>query len=535
MPKRHVVIGLYGTNLDRSAKRDGMPLDGRWDRWRPTLTLAQQEDFQPDRLVLLTEKRFRREVEVLLEDIRNVSPETACEVALVNFRDPWDFADVYTQLSAFATDFTFDEDEEQYYLHITTGTHVAQICWFLLAESRHVPATLVQSSPEARQRGQRPLGRLSFIDLDLSKYDKLAARFEARHAEGADFLKAGIATESPAYNRVIEELERVASRSDAPILLTGPTGVGKTQLARRISELKRTQDVRGAFVEVNCATLRGDGAMSALFGHTKGAFTGAVAAREGLLKSADGGVLFLDEIGELGLDEQAMLLRAIEEGVWLPLGADRPVRGTFQLIAGTNRELGAEVAAGRFREDLLARINLWTFALPALAERREDLAPNLEHELARFAAATGRRVTLNRDARRRFLAFASAPDTPWRANFRDFAAAVTRMATMAAGGRVGVQDVKDEIARLERQWGGLAGEPVQPDVLAGLVEADGLDLFDRAQLAEVVRVCRTEPSLAAAGRRLFAVSRARKASNNDSDRLKKYLARFGLDWARVRG
>ena len=120
----------------------------------------------------------------------------------------------------------------------------------------------------------------------------------------------------------------------------------------------------GAFVEVNCATLRGDAAMSTLFGHVRGSFTGALRDRPGLLRAADGGVLFLDEVGELGPDEQAALLRAIEEKQFLPLGADREVRSDFQLIAGTNADLAAAVRVGRFREDLLARINMWTFRLP---------------------------------------------------------------------------------------------------------------------------------------------------------------------------
>src|SRR5262249_29220012 len=147
--------------------------------------------------------------------------------------------------------------------------------------------------------------------------------------------------------------------------------------------------VKGEFVDVNCATVRGDGAMSALFGHTKGAFTGALKDRAGLLRAADGGILFLDEIGELGLDEQAMLLRAVEEKSFLPLGSDRESRSEFQLIAGTNRDLLASVREGRFREDLLARINLWTFSLPGLASRREDVEPNLQFELDQYARKTG--------------------------------------------------------------------------------------------------------------------------------------------------
>src|SRR5947207_4777052 len=142
----------------------------------------------------------------------------------------------------------------------------------------------------------------------------------------------------------------------------GPTGAGKSRLARRIYELKKARHaVKGEFVDLNCATLRGDGAMSALFGHTKGAFTGALKERPGLLRKADGGMLFLDEIGELGLDEQAMLLRALEDKTFLPVGSDRELKSDFQLVAGTNRDLAARVAGGQFREDLLARINLWSF------------------------------------------------------------------------------------------------------------------------------------------------------------------------------
>ena len=171
-----------------------------------------------------------------------------------------------------------------------------------------------------------------------------ATRFAQEQERTLDFLKSGIATRNAAFNSMIEQIETVATRSTAPILLMGPTGAGKSQLARRIHELKKQRAaLAGAFVEVNCATLRGDGAMSALFGHRKGAFTGAVADRPGLLKSADQGLLFLDEIGELGADEQAMLLRAIEDKRFLPVGSDREVESRFQLIAGTNRDLAQAI------------------------------------------------------------------------------------------------------------------------------------------------------------------------------------------------
>ena len=372
----------------------------------------------------------------------------------VEIRDPWDFDEVFSALHDFARAYPFDPEREDYLVHITTGTHVAQICLFLLTESRHFPARLIQTSPARRPRSGEP-GTFKIIDLDLSKYDRLASRFAREREEATSILKSGIETRNAAFNRLIERIEQVASSSKAPILLTGPTGAGKSQLAERIYQLKKARrQIEGRFIEVNCATLRGDAAMSALFGHVKGAFTGALQDRPGLLKAADGGTLFLDEIAELGLDEQAMLLRAIEEKRFMPMGSDREAKSDFQLIAGSNRDLQAAAQSGSFRDDLLARIDLWAFRLPGLRERREDIAPNLDYELEQHTRRSGVRVTFNREARERFLSFTASPEATWERNFRDLSGAVTRMCTVAAGGRITVEVVNEEVERLRRAWNG---------------------------------------------------------------------------------
>ena len=523
------VIGFLGSTLD--ASKFG---PSRWNKWRPTVSICMQEDLRVDRFILLHGSYHRRLAEYVMDDIRDVSPETEVVPHVLDFDDAWDFEEVYGKLLDFARDFPFDPDAQDYLVHITTGTHVAQICLFLLTEARYLPGRLLQTQP---QRGApQPVGTWNAIDLDLSRYDGIATRFAEASAESASFLKSGIETRNAAFNRMIDEIEQVAVRSRAPILLMGPTGAGKSQLARKIYELKKLRhQIGGAFVEVNCATLKGDSAMSALFGHHKGAFTGAIQDRPGLLRAADRGLLFLDEIGELGLDEQAMVLRAIEEGRFLPVGADKEAASDFQLIAGTNRDLVSEVAAGRFREDLFARLNLWTFSLPGLAQRREDIAPNLDFELERFAEREGTRVTFNKEARERYLRFAESPDAEWRGNFRDLAASVTRMATLSPAGRIDSDGVGLEASRLRSLWsGGAKGG----DILSELLSADALGLidpFDRVQLAYTVEVCRRCGSLSAAGRRLFAASRELRKSTNDADRLRKYLARFDLDWASVAG
>lgn len=531
---RCIVIGLLGTTLDRGEGPN------RWNAWRPTVSLCQHEDLLVRRLELLVESAHQDLARLVTDDIRIVSPETEVRLHVVQFRNPWDFEEVYGVLHDFARSYPFNPEQEQYLFHVTTGTHVAQICTFLLTESRHYPGRLIQTAPPPRHRPQER-GAYSIIDLDLSRYDRIAQRFADEQRQAAEFLKGGIQTRNPAFNQMIEQIEHVAVHSRAPILLTGPTGAGKSRLAQRIYELKKLRrSVTGRFVEVNCATIRGDGAMSALFGHRRGAFTGATSDRAGLLREADAGMLFLDEVGELGVEEQAMLLAAVEQKRFYPLGSDREVSSDFQLVCGTNRDLNAAMRAGTFREELLARINLWSFEMPGLALRREDIAPNVEFELAELTAATGRIHRFNREALDRFLSFAQSGESAWRRNFRDLNAAITRMATLSPSGRITVETVEGEVERLQRSWRD-GGEPYGTDSAGERLRelmgsrAEGLDDFDRVQLAHVVDVCRQSPTLSAAGRRLFAVSRLRRSAANDADRLRKYLARFGLTWAQVAG
>lgn len=527
--KKTVVIGFLGTQLDYAGKGSL-----RWDKWRPTVALCQQEEFVVDRLELLHDARSRGLAERVGLDIASISPETEVRRNEIELRDPWDFEEMYTTLHDFARRYPFDPESEDYLIHITTGTHVAQICWFLLAEARTLPARLLQTSPPRKKEVANSIGAYEIIDLDLSRYNKIAQRFAGERADSLSFLKSGIATRNPGFNRTIERIEQVAGRSKAPMLLVGPTGAGKSFLARRVYELKRQrQQLVGRFIEVNCATLRGDSAMSSLFGHVKGAFTGAQSERPGLLRSADGGLLFLDEIGELGLDEQAMLLKAIEEKRFFPFGSDREVASDFQLIAGTHRDLRQWVRDGRFREDLYARINLWTFELPGLAGRPEDIEPNLDFELERHAREAGRQVRFNVEAKRRYLAFAASPAARWAGNFRELGASVTRLATLAEAGRIDESLVDEEIAHLRQAWSDGTPPDVVDEVLGGA--AADIDLFERCQLAMVIAICRASGSLSEAGRRLFAVSRQEKKQANDADRLRKYLARFGLGFEMLAG
>lgn len=534
MNRKNVVIGFLGTVLDYGGRGQQ-----RWQKWRPTVGLCQQDGLPVHRLELIHDARNRGLASKVKLDIAEVSPGTEVRSVEIELRDPWDFGEVYGALHDFARGYAFDTEAEDYLVHITTGTHVAQICWFLLTEAHYLPARLLQTAPPRKRRNEANEGEPrdvrgthAVIDLDLSRYDAIATRFAREAEETVSFLKSGIATRNATFNRTIEQIEKVAVRSTAPVLLVGPTGAGKSFLARRIFELRaRRHQVKGRFVEVNCATLRGDMAMSALFGHVKGAFTGAQSERAGLLRAAHDGMLFLDEIGELGLDEQAMLLKAIEEKQFLPFGGDTEVSSDFMLIAGTHRDLRQWVREGKFREDLYARINLWTFPLPGLAERVEDIEPNLDFELDRHARELGKAVRFNVEAKRAWLRFATSPEARWSGNFRELSASVTRMATLADAGRINEAIVAEEIERLRHAWAVEADETDTAGLRALLGDRlDALDRFDRLQLAGVVAECRRCKSLSEAGRQLFDISRTERKVVNDADRLRKYLAKFELTW-----
>ena len=530
--KKTTVVSILGTNLDRRGKNVK-----RWDKWRPNIALCQQEDMIVDTLVLLHEEGFKRLAEQVKQDIAIVSPETQVLFHQVDFSDPWDFESVYSQLFDFSQSYQFNPDEEEYLIHITTGTHVAQICMYLLTETNYLPGKLFQTSPGNKENPT--VGKYQIIDLDLSRYDQIASRFNQERVTGVDYLKSGIETRNSKFNKMIEQVEKVSLLSKEPMLITGATGAGKTQLVKKIFELKQQRgQLSGKFVVVNCATLLGDKAMSALFGHSKGAFTGAAEARNGLLKEADGGLLFLDEIAELGLDEQAMLLRAIEEKRYLPLGADKEIESDFQLIAGTNNNMNKIVGEGKFREDLLARINLWSYQLPSLKERIEDLEPNLDFELSKFAQKAGHLVSFNKGARVKYMKFAISPTALWKANFRDLNSSVTRMATLSEGGRISEDMVEDEITRLKNYWSDGSQSTNDPRNFAvellGEEAASQIDLFDQYLLMGVSQVCKESTSMADAGRKLFGVSRLSKKSTNDSHRLKQVLAKFDLTFDGVK-
>lgn len=279
------------------------------------------------------------------------------------------------------------------------------------------------------------------VDLDelesavadaIGRSEKVAVEKEARE------LPAWFISESRAMRRVVETAAVVAP-SDAPVLILGESGTGKEVVAQMIHQW--SPRAAGPLVAANCAGLPESLIESELFGHTKGAFTGATQAREGYFRAANGGTLFLDEIGELPLHLQPKLLRALESGQITPVGSDAPVPVDTRLIAATNRDLSKEVAQGRFRDDLYYRINVVELVVPPLSERQDDILP-LAHRFATEFA--GGPMRLSPQAVQCLLAYR------WPGNVRELRNAIQRSCLLCRGDVILPEHLPPKVAALAK-------------------------------------------------------------------------------------
>jgi len=264
-----------------------------------------------------------------------------------------------------------------------------------------------------------------------------------KHARTGTLTFKDIVTRSPQMHAVLRTAEKAAT-SSIPVLIEGESGVGKELIARAIhgSSERRAKP----FVAVNCGAIPENLVESLLFGHEKGAFTGATERHAGKFAEADGGVLFLDEVGELPPAAQVKLLRAIQEGEIEPVGGRKPVKVDVRLISATNRNLMADVKNGRFREDLFYRLHVFPVTVPPLRERLEDVPDLVRHFLARFCAEEGKRIHLvNAEA------LALLRGHSWPGNVRQLENAVFRAVVLADGDSIGVAEFPQIAAQAQLQ------------------------------------------------------------------------------------
>ena len=251
---------------------------------------------------------------------------------------------------------------------------------------------LSQYNPLRDEHGQVSRWYVTGTDIDDQKKTEERLRNEnlvLREEIDRTSMFEEIVGSSKPMSQVLKQVEKVAP-SDSTVLILGETGTGKELVARALH--RRSKRAARAFIRVNCAAIPESLVASELFGHEKGAFTGALQQRVGRFEAADGGTLFLDEVGDLPIDTQIALLRVLQEREFERVGSNRPIPIDVRVIAATNRDLAAAVAAGTFRQDLFYRLNVFPIAIPPLRERAEDIPVLLEYFVARFAKSSGKNI-----------------------------------------------------------------------------------------------------------------------------------------------
>jgi two-component system, NtrC family, nitrogen regulation response regulator NtrX len=313
-------------------------------------------------------------------------------------------------------------------------------------------------------------GAFDFIEKPIDPERLLDVLAQAAHvtalrrAEPGDTDSLGILGKSPAIQHLIAEIKRAAP-SQAKVLITGENGSGKDLVAEAIHRLSR----RGAkpFVKLNCAAIPKDLVESELFGHEKGAFTGALQKKEGRLERADEGTLFLDEIGDLSLEAQAKLLRAIETGEVDRVGASDTVKVDVRIVSATNKNLAEEIEKGEFRRDLYYRLNTLPLHVAPLRERRGDIPIIAEHYLAAFCAAEGKPTkSLTPEA------LEVLQEYRWPGNVRELKNVMERAAILVEGTGVGAEDLAP--------WLEATGDSEEPAGLRGEIERREADAIRKA-------------------------------------------------------
>ena len=379
----------------------------------------------------------------------------------------------------------------------------------------------IQTAVEATQ-----LGAYDFLEKPLDT-DRilLTLRNALQHVDLASEnvrLKAEVHAQyeivgsSRGVKHMIERIERVAPTA-ARVLITGENGTGKELVARAIHAL--SPRAKGPFVEVNCAAIPGELIESELFGHMKGSFTGAFADRAGKFELADGGTLFLDEIGDMSLSAQAKVLRALEEGVISRVGSGKPLPVDVRVVAATNKDLTAEIAAGRFREDLLYRLNVVPIEVPPLRARRADVPQLVEH----FAGQMGRSGGLppkrfDPEAVERLAA------REWPGNIRELRNAIERLFILAPGPAVTAEDVD----RLVGVGSGDGARGVGVGVGAGAGDASNASWLRSATFEEFKQVAERTFILAKLKEHDWNVSETARTLEMPRSNLYKKIERYGL-------
>lgn len=482
--KRHSWLVSWVGRTDHEAATGG----GETDLGPIATALSGQKRY--DRVYLLTNYPFERSRGYCawLQE-KCGYPADNVDLYGIDLPSPIDYASIYSEVSKNLKEARLPREDVELTFHLSPGTPAMAAIWIILAKTRF-PATLIQTS---RERGLEP------VDFFFDLASDFLPEFLRRTGERIDRLSVGPADAGPRFAKILHGSEGMRSQvalaqriavHDVPVLILGETGTGKELFAEAIHA---TSNRHGKpFLAVNCGAIPPELANSELFGHKRGAFTGATSNRKGHFLEADGGTLFLDEVGDLPLETQVRLLRALQAGEVIPVGESSPVKVNARVIAATHRDLIADVARGKFREDLFHRLAVGILRLPPLRERGADITLLLNSFLQQINAdARGRpeaqEKSIAPDAKALLLAHS------WPGNVRELYHTLLRASVWSLGAEIGCADVTAAILQPPQKDSGLLDRPLAP----GFQLQDVLDDVSRAYMSRALKQAEGRKSAAA--------------------------------------
>ena len=466
----------------------------------PVLTLLTERSFHA--VHIFTNPNSLPNAQRLQQEISRRAGDVRSRIHNINIPDPTDYEALFLNMSARCREILEEYCDRQPTCFIATasGTPQMQTVWFLMAQSGIVPATLLKITPSRFLRPQQKA--VSEIRLSLATFPKITSpspgildiaatclRKEKLEAERDELIRefAGLQMigRSPALTRVMDTV-RAAARYDSAVLIQGETGTGKELVAKAI-HYNSTRKGEPLIV-VNCAAIPETLVESELFGHEKGAFTGATQQKKGKFELAEGGTIFLDEIGDMPLPAQAKILRVLQDKAITRVGGEKTICADVRIIAATNRNLAAFISEGKFREDLYYRLKVIDIPMPALRERMEDISLLVEYFLNQHNHRYRQQKQLSREAMRRILAYS------WPGNIRELENAIERAFVLSGVNVIKDTDLPPEITSPISSLPISQGNAEQLNVPLILLPPEGLDLdthmhdLEKACYEEAIKV-----------------------------------------------
>jgi transcriptional regulator with AAA-type ATPase domain len=457
----------------------------------PILTVVADRSF--DCVCLFSTPKTAEISERTAQAIRDRHPAVKTEILDVPLKDPTNYLGILRQLRAHFRKIHAAHPDAEYSISVSSGTPHMHACWVLLAASGEIPATILQSTPpEFVPEGRSPVKEIDIHQKDFPTITRPTDGPEPADDDESSVAAAcrelGIVGDDPTFRKALREAFVCSHYDDFHVLLLGETGSGKEYFAQFIHHL----GPRAArpMVTVNCGSIPENLVESHLFGHKKGSFTGAAGDYDGKFKSADRGVLFLDEIGELPLPAQAKLLRALDQGEIEPIGANKPVKVNVRVIAATHRNLREMILAGTFREDLYQRFGA-SISIPPLRARKMDIPSLAAHLLGAWNTRHEHQKRLSPATINELVRY------PWPGNVRELRRVIQQSAMFASGKVIQPEDLRFEA-------------PIRTNPLSALPDpSEGFkvnDFLDQIKLHLIQRAMELSGGVQARAARLLGIT-----------------------------